>query len=423
MTEKSVLDCDVAIAGGGMAGATLALGLACWAPALRVRIIEAFPLPQEDRGEYQPSYDARSTALSWGTAEIYRGLGLWPAIETRATPIERIHVSQRGRFGATRLSAQEHDQPALGYVVDNRWLGQCLLAALRAVPGFVWDSPASLEDARIEPGGVRLSLSRDGQAAELTAGLLVLADGGRSPLRERLGFAVEEKDYHQHALIANVTSAQSHGYTAYERFTPDGPVALLPRGDIRHAGRESALVWTLPEGEVASVTESDEAAFLARLQEAFGWRLGRFVKVGERHTYPLSLRYVNEPVSARVALVGNAAQSLHPVAGQGFNLAIRGLMHLAGALAGRERLDTDATVRDVLAHYAQAYAEDRNRVMGLSDTLATLFDRRSPVPPVLRELGLVGLDLIAPARHWFARQAMGLGDGRAQPRFIGEEQS
>jgi len=421
MTGKPVLDCDVAIAGGGMAGATLALALARWAPELRVRIIEAFPLPAEDRGEYQPSYDARSTALSWGTAEIYRSLDLWSAIEARATPIKRIHVSQQGRFGATRLSAAEHGQPALGYVVDNRWLGQCLLASLRATPGFVWDSPASLEDARIEPGAVRLTLSRDGQSAELAAGLLVLADGGRSPLRERLGFAVEDKDYHQHALIANVTTGQSHDYTAYERFTPEGPVALLPRGDIGQAGRESALVWTLPEAEVASVAEWDEDTFLARLQDAFGWRLGRFVKVGERHTYPLALRYVNEPVSARVALVGNAAQSLHPVAGQGFNLAIRGLMHLAGALAGQDQLDSEAAIQTVLDRYARAYAGDRHRVMGLSDSLATLFDRHSPVPPVLRELGLVGLDLIAPARHWFARQAMGLGDRRARPRSMGEE--
>lgn len=415
-------DCDVAIAGGGMAGATLALAIARWAPGLRLRIIEAFPLPRESEiAAYQPSYDARSTALSWGTAEIYRRLGIWSSIAARATPIRRIHVSQQGRFGATRLDAGDYGQPALGYVVDNRWLGHCLLAALSDIPQLVWDSPARVENARVRPHAVELALTADDASRQLYAGMLVLADGGRSPLREKLGFAVQVKDYHQHALIANISTSHSHAFTAYERFTPDGPVALLPRGDIDRAGRESALVWTLPETAVDDLLNCDEQSFLARLQAAFGWRQGQFLKVGERHSYPLSLSRVAEPVSSRVALVGNAAQSLHPVAGQGFNLAIRGLMHLAGALAEQSRAAPEAAIQRALGDYAHSYAGDRSRIMGFSNALATLFDRHSPVPPLFREMGLIGLDLVAPARHWFARQAMGLGERLVQPVLSGED--
>lgn len=419
-----MLDCDVAIAGGGMAGATLALAISRWAPRLRLRIIEAFPLPDNAGPEdYQPSYDARSTALAWGTAEIYRQLDLWDAIAVRATPIQHIHVSQRGRFGATRLAASEHGQPALGYVVDNRWLGQVLLAALRNNPQIAWDAPTRVADARVQAQGMRLMLEREGRSAALDAGLLVLADGGRSGLRDCLGFAVDQKDYHQHALIANVTTANSHGFTAYERFTEQGPLALLPRGAPDRAGHENALVWTLPESQVEEVLGWDDATFLTHLQAAFGWRLGRMEKVGERTSYPLTLNRVHEPVGARVALVGNAAQSLHPVAGQGFNLAIRGLMHLAGGLAKQASLADETVVNEVLGHYAATYAQDRQRVMGLSDSLATLFDDQSPIPPAARELGLIGLDLVAPARRWFARQAMGLGGQSVRPPATEEKQS
>lgn len=407
---------DVVIAGGGLAGATLALILRRWLPEWRVAVVERFPLPETpDTTTYQPSYDARSTALAWGTAQIYESLGLWSAIARHATPIRHIHVSERSRFGATRLHAEEHGQPALGFVADNRWVGQCLTAALRADTAISWISPADVAAVRVESDRAVIALEGDLADTELSASLLVVADGGRSDLRERLGFQVTVRDYRQHALIANVSTARPHDFVAYERFTELGPLALLPRGNPQRAEGAAALVWTLTETEVAEVSSLSDADFLARLQARFGWRLGRFTQVGERHVYPLSLSLVSQPVRPRVVLVGNAAQSLHPVAGQGFNLAIRGLVGLAETLHEAAVADEDPGSLTVLERYLRLHELDRQRIVGLSDGLIRLFGDATGPLEVARDAGLVAMDLMPGLRHWFTRYAMGIGGRRPVP--------
>ncbi len=385
----------LAIVGGGLVGASLALALQQGAKARgwNIALIEPF----EPGSEYQPSYDARSTALSYGTRLIYQRLGVWERIAERAEPITQIHVSDRGRAGATRLDASDQQVPALGYVVENAWIGHCLWQALDDEV-VTRHCPAKVEQMQAVAAGYRLTLTT-GQV--LDCDLAVLADGGRSALREQLGIAIKTTPYDQSALIANVTPGKPHGGQAFERFTDDGPMALLPLQDNR-----CALVWTRPEEDAARLAALPEAAFLDELQQAFGYRLGGFQQVGARHLYPLMLIEAEEQVRSGLVVLGNAAHSLHPIAGQGYNLSLRDTEALAAAL-----LSSSAKLGDigVLQAYHRQQRTDQWLTVGFSDRLTRLFAGSALLSVAGRNLGLLGLDLLPPAKAWFARQAMGLG--------------
>ncbi|MFI8689450.1 2-octaprenyl-6-methoxyphenyl hydroxylase [Stutzerimonas kunmingensis] len=386
---------SLAIIGGGLVGASLALALQDGARERGwcIHLIEPF----EPGHEYQPSYDARSTALSYGTRLIYQRLGLWERIAERAEPILRIHVSERGSFGAARLDCTREDVEALGYVVENAWIGHCLWQALDDQV-VVRHCPAEVE--RLEPGatGYRLSFT-DGQ--QLECDLTVLADGGRSGLREQLGIQVSRRPYGQTALIANITPGKPHSGLAFERFTDDGPMALLPLQDDR-----CALVWTRSQADAARLAQAHEAVFLGELQEAFGYRLGALQQVGARHLYPLTLIEAEEQVRSGLVVLGNAAHSLHPIAGQGYNLSLRDVEALSVAL-----LRSDAALGDlaVLQEYARRQRFDQRVTVGFSDQVTRLFGDSGRLVAAGRNLGLLGLDLMPAAKRWFARQAMGLG--------------
>ncbi|WPO99751.1 2-octaprenyl-6-methoxyphenyl hydroxylase [Pseudomonas sp. HR96] len=386
---------NIAIVGGGLVGASLAVALQAGAKARGWKIVLIEPFAPGD--SYQPSYDARSSALSFGTRQIYDRLGLWPAISQRSEPIRQIHVSDRGRFGSTRLVASEEGVPALGYVVENAWLGQCLWQALdREVVS--WRCPAEVTAMQAVQAGYRLSLNDDTQ---LDCDLAILADGGRSGLREQLGIAVRERPYDQSALIANITPGEAHLGQAFERFTEDGPMALLPLPDNR-----CALVWTRKGMDARRLVELDEKTFLAQLQDVFGYRLGPLRQVGARHLYPLSLVEAQEQVRPHLVVLGNAAHALHPIAGQGFNLSLRDVQALTEALlASTAALGDFATLRG----YRQRQQLDQQLTVGFSDQVTRLFGASRPVLALGRNLGLLGLDLLPPAKRWFARQAMGLG--------------
>ncbi|SFR46271.1 2-octaprenyl-6-methoxyphenol hydroxylase [Marinobacter gudaonensis] len=409
----ATFDTDLIIAGGGLAGATLALAVARAVPSLRVTVVEAFPLSPDALPEsYQPSYDARSTALAWGSRLIFEELGLWQRLAEHATPIKHIHVSDRGHFGATRLHAVDHGQEALGYVADNRWMGLCLMRELLDT-GVQWRAPAEVTDMIPMPGGVRVRLSEGDDTREMSARCLVVADGGRSGLREKLGFQPDRHSYGQNALIANVSTSDSHDFTAFERFTEAGPMALLPHGSPARAGHQSALVWTLSDDALGQVLELSDEEKCRWLQKRFGWRLGRFTRIGTCHHYPLTLTTVSEPVRPGVALVGNAAHALHPVAGQGFNLALRGLMTLVEQFRLAEENGLGIGDLEVLGRYQSLHRQDWQQTVRFSDSLIRLFGQ--PMAPVVaaRDAGLVGLDLLPGAKRWFARKAMGLGGRRA----------
>ena len=386
---------QLAIIGGGLVGASLALALQEGARQRGWRIVLIEPFAPGN--SYQPSYDARSSALSFGTRQIYERLGLWPALSARAEPIRQIHVSDRGRFGATRLSAESEGVPALGYVVENAWLGQCLWQALDAEV-VEWRCPAEVTALQALGDGYRLTLN-DG--SQLDCDLAVLADGGRSGLREQLGIAVKTTPYGQSALIANISTAEAHQGQAFERFTDEGPMALLPLSENR-----SALVWTRQGSDAQRLAALPDREFLAELQQVFGYRLGALTQVGARHLYPLSLVEASEQVRPHLVVLGNAAHSLHPIAGQGYNLSLRDTLALAEAL-----LDSPATPGDfsVLQDYLQRQRLDQQMTVGFSDQVTRLFSTAQPLLVAGRNLGLLGLDLLPPAKHWFARQAMGLG--------------
>lgn len=402
--------CDVLIVGGGMAGASLALALGKHAPGLEVAVVESAPIRTDVAPDqaWQPSYDARATALAYGSRLIYEDLGLWDAIAPSATPIRHIHVSDRGRFGSTRLHADDHGQPALGYVVDNAWLGLNLVSALND-SGVHWLCPARVSEASASGDGADVVLERESGAERWHCDLLVVADGGRSGLRETLGFTAREYDYQQHALIATVTTARPHEGVAYERFTDQGPVALLPHGN----GCDYSLVWTLSDEALEPLMEADDRRFLRELQQVFGWRQGRFERVGTRHSYPLKLQRVAEPARPGVVLVGNAAHALHPVAGQGFNLALRGLMRLSSCLGQAHAQGQNPGSLATLRPYLEAHRQDEEAIVGFSDGMVRLFSGEGNGAALLRDFGLMALDATPLAKQWFSRQTMGMTGRRS----------
>ena len=386
---------DLAIVGGGMVGACLALALAepLAAAGRRLLLLESAP-PDSGRS---PSFDGRTTALSNGSRRILDALGVWDAVAAEAAPITRIHVSDRGRFGAARLDAAEQGLAAMGYVMPNRVLGAALWSRLSAHPGVQLRAPVRVTGVEADGEVSRLSLD-DGSS--LAARLVVAADGAQSLVRQTAGIAATVEDYGQVAVITQVTCDRAHGGAAYERFTVQGPIAVLPLPPSLGT-RRVATVWTLTPAEAERVRALPEAAFLAELQVAFGWRLGRFTGAGERLAYPLSLVQSTSLTAPRLAIIGNAAQGLHPIAGQGFNLGLRDAVTLAecvvDALAG-DPFAADPGAPAVLERYARWRADDRRLLVRFTDGLVKLFGAGSSAFGVARGLGLSLFDLLPPAK-------------------------
>ncbi|HEY7775893.1 MAG TPA: 2-octaprenyl-6-methoxyphenyl hydroxylase [Kineobactrum sp.] len=401
---------DIVIAGGGMAGISLALQLGHVLPAsTRICLVEGYALPPAAASvpDYHPAFDARSTALSYSSQRIYQAMGLWPMLRRWLCPIDTIHVSSRGHFGSTELQAQDYAWPALGHVVENPWLGRALLYALHQQGRVELLNPATVVAASPVAGGVDLRLEGAAPAA-IRASLLVLADGAGSGLRERLGIVAEEKNYRQHALVCNVAFAEPHRGCAYERFTDQGPLALLPLLPVSGAEHRSALVWTLPPAQAVALQAGSAAEFLRTLQQRFGYRLGRMVQVGERHCYPLSLRECEEQVRANIVVMGNAAHTLHPVAGQGFNLALRDIAALGSVLAAAAAAGEAPGSLAVLQRYWQRQRADQRQTIQFSDRLPALFMQSSPVVGLARDLALSGLDWVTPLKRAFVHHAAGM---------------
>lgn len=404
---------DVLIVGGGMVGASLACALLPVAAELRLRVavVETEPLPAPGEAVFQPSYDARSTALALGVRLPFQKMGIWSTLSQHLTPIRHIHVSDRGHFGVTRMDAEREQVPALGYVVENHWLGQVLLSRLRqsGAPWIDFISPAQVVGLENRTDGSRVQIRRADQETPETvgAGLVVMADGGRSALREALGIGYRQTSYEQHALVANVSLDRPHRHIAYERFTDSGPIALLPGEDLDGQAR-CGLVWTLPDDRVDEVIALDEARFLALLQERFGYRAGRFVRVGERFHYPLKLVLAEEQVRAGLVVLGNAAHALHPIAGQGFNLAFRGVTALADLIIERRRAGLALGELQALQTFEQERRNDQFRTIQFSDRTLKLFTSRQPGLSLARDLGLTALELCPLGKTLLTRAAMGL---------------
>lgn len=393
---------DVLIVGGGMVGASLAVALKPL--RLKVGLIEAFNFGVAE----QPSYDDRSIALSYGSSRIYQGMGLWDKLREGVESIQHIHISDRGHFGATRLDAKQENVPALGYVVESRVLGKVLYEALQdsAVALFV---PAKVYAVEQTADYATVQIDRDGVVDSVQTRLLVVCDGTQSSVREMLGIAVKRSDYHQTALIANVSTSEPHRHTAYERFTSNGPLALLPLTQGRYS-----LVWTHQSGEETATMALDDTAFLAKLQQVFGYRQGEFVKVGQRATYPLVLQKSEREVAGRAVVMGNASHALHPVAGQGLNLGLRDVAIMADLLAEAALQQQDAGGAELLCRYEQQRQADYASVVRYTDSLVKLFSNDFPPLGHARAGGLLAVDRLPLLRQWITRQSMGLRHRQAR---------
>lgn len=386
---------DILIVGGGLVGASLGVALA--QSGYHIGILEAHPYGSPG----QPSYDDRSTALALGSRNLLDRLGVWPALAHEGEPIRHIHVSDRGHFGVSHIDAGEQHVNALGYVVPNRAIGGALLQALQKAEGIKLIAPARVTDIQqhADEPWIEVFLADAEPVSQLRARLVVAADGTNSPMREKAGIGMDIHNYGQSALIANVSVTNPQMGVAYERFTPDGPLAMLPMGGDRYS-----LVWTHREADLASTQALEDAAFLEKLQKSFGWRLGRFKSTGTRAAYPLALTRAQETSRGRLVLVGNALHTLHPVAGQGFNLALRDVEALARVLekAG------DPGSPDALVQYQRLRESDIRTVVKLTDALVRLFSGSYPLPGLLRSLGLVATDAFPGINHMLARQHMGM---------------
>ena len=403
MTKDGAPDYDIIIAGGGMIGTSLALALAPL--GLRVAVVEPVP----GNAAEQPSFDDRSTALSRSTQRMFEAMGLWPAVVSTSTPIKNIHVSDQGRFGFSHIDAEEQRVEALGYVVINRVLGQVLQQTIADVRGLDWLSPASIVKLVRSDDAQLVTIEQSGRHRVLSCRLLVAADGANSRVRDMLGISALKVDYNQMAVVGNLLSQKPINNVAYERFTASGPLALLPVADNR-----TAFIWTLPPAEAALVLQMPDKAFTQRLRTEFGGRLGEFSRVGRRAAYPLVLSKANGLVGHRGVLVGNSAHGLHPVAAQGFNLGMRDVAALCDCLfdaqqaarAANALFDPGSAV--ILDKYADWRRSDQGKLVRFTDGLVRLFGSSRKSLATLRNIGMLGFDLVPGVRRMFTRHTMGL---------------
>lgn len=392
-------DYHIAIIGGGMAGASLALLCARANPQWRIALLDASPAGAAEGG-YHPGFDARSTALAAGSMDIFAACGVGEALCREAAAITRVQVSDQGYLPGQQLQAG--GEP-LGYVVPNTWLGRVLWSALESTES-VHTLPGTVEKL-IPAAGYQQLVTADGQ--RLTAGVCVVADGAQSPLRRALGIAVDSKHYRQRAIIANVRMALPHGGVACERFTRRGPLALLPLGTGSNAA-DMALVWTLPDTEAEAVLALADGEFLTALQRQLGYRLGRFTRVGKRESYPLHMQTAREQVRSQLVLLGSAAHSLHPVAGQGFNLTLRDAAGLAVTWQSAWQAGKPLGELGVLQEYLRSRRQDQQLTLRIADALVEFFSRQSLARVSLRHMGLLALELADPLKQTFHRQMAGL---------------
>jgi 2-octaprenyl-6-methoxyphenol hydroxylase len=390
---------DLAIVGGGLVGASLAVALS--KSPLRIALVEAFAPDSVS----QPSFDERTTALGNASRRVFEALDLWDAMEPDAAPITDIHVSDAGRFGFARLAAKDFGVAALGYVVPNRVLGRALWDGLRRASNVTPFMPMRLRCVSAGADAVGLSLESNNGPVDIEARLVVAADGAHSLVREAAGLSAVVDDYHQVAVVAALRTDKANDGTAYERFTPAGPMALLPlRGAAQHNWR--TLVWAARPQDASRLLALDEHAFMAEWQGRFGWRAGRAVELGRRVQYPLALSRSSEAVAHRIAVLGNASQSLHPVAGQGFNLGLRDAAELAEVLAASP---PDPGSAEVLADFAARRRADRGGVVRFTDALVRTFSNTNPVVALARDAGLLAFDLLPPAKRALSRVSLGFG--------------
>ncbi|WP_024608974.1 2-octaprenyl-6-methoxyphenyl hydroxylase [Pseudoalteromonas sp. TAB23] len=382
---------DVVIIGGGLAGASCALSVAKTNPALNIAVVEA----NQVTGDYHPSFDDRSIALAQQSVEYLQSLNLFEQNAPYTAAIKKVSVSDRGHFGKAHINCDEFAKPSLGYVVEVNPFGRALHLRLTQsnITLLCPDSVTAIEQT-LHSNTLTLQ-----SGEQLNAALLVIADGAQSPTRNLLGLGFNTQPYEQGAIIANVEVAGGHNNHAFERFTQNGPMALLPMSNNRYS-----LVWCMRQEQVEQHMALSEQAFLIALQSAFGYRGGQFTKVGMRTSYPLVYGQVESLTAHRTVVIGNAAHAIHPIAGQGFNLGLRDVQVLSNLIANSQHdLGSHAFTRE----YSKKRSDDIKTVMSLTDALVRLFSNSSRVLAFGRSIGLFSMDLFPALKAPLAKQLMG----------------
>lgn len=398
-------DFDCLIVGGGLVGAGLARALRD--QPIKIGVIEAVPTS----ADVQPSYDDRGLGVAPASQRILQGIGLWDDLKAEATPIKNIHITDRGHFGATRISAEKLGVEQLGHIVIGRALGEVLQKSVTTTANTEFICPASISSIENNPDHIKVEIKEKDNTRTVTTRLLIAADGGFSQVREMLGVSTETKEYDQTAIVTNVSPEIPHNNTAFERFTSTGPLALLPSSDQR-----CVVVWTTKTDQANEIMQLDEEEFLQQLGKRFGHRLGKFVKMGQRRSYPMRLIKAKQLTGSRFAILGNAAHTIHPNAAQGLNLGLRDVAQMAELIVDAIRNDKDIASPELLKNYAESRTRDHQQVIRFSDGLTKLFYNDNPFLITFRNLAMLGIDRFPPAKRALSKRAMGLAG--SPPRLV-----
>lgn len=397
---------EVIIVGGGMVGLSLALMLA--KANIAVKLLEAIKYPNYDDANlapYHSSFDARNSALSRRSVQIYQELGLWNALQEHATPILEVHITEQGSFGKARLKAEQEKVESFGQVIENAWLGRVLLTEVRKQPLIELIDGVQVTSLTQDAYHAKIEAVRGEESLSVQSKLVIAADGRDSFCRKALGIGADEHDYDQVAIVTTVQTSKPHHHVGFERFSPLGPLALLPLpGEYRRS-----VVWPVKKGtEQEWLGEENDQHFLDALQETYGDRAGKFQKTGRRFSFPLSQVLAEKQVVGRVVLMGNAAHTIHPVAGQGFNLCMRDAYVLVRSL--KEQLSKSADIGEpsMLLAYEAARLTDQQRVIKFCDSVVRGFSNQNPVLKLIRNTGLLAFDMIPGVKPLVANYAMGL---------------
>lgn len=392
------LETEVCIVGGGLVG--LAAAIAFATQGKTVKLLEAFDVKQVKPSEM----DARSIALSYSTIQIFKALGVWQELQKNAAPITNIHVSSAGHFGVTRLQAADCQLDVMGYVIEYHFLIEALMKAAEQQDNIELITPARVKTVQQQKTHVTINYQLDDAVKTINSAVMVVADGANSSVRDMLNIAAKTTDYQQSAIITNLKINRKATDCAFERFTSGGPIALLPLPNQRYA-----LVWTNTPERTETLMQLSDEDFVQQLYQQFGYRLGAFEGVGNRVRFDLKLTRAQKLVVGRAVLIGNAANTLHPVAGQGFNLALRDIGLLYDLLQDADL--QSAHLADRLQQYPKHRLSDQNNTVEYGHALVQLFSNNLPVLNHLRAGALAALDLCGPLKNEVSWLGMGYGSG------------
>ncbi|WP_297427115.1 FAD-dependent oxidoreductase [uncultured Acinetobacter sp.] len=396
----------VVIVGGGMVGLSLALMLA--KANIQVKLLEAISYPNYEDANlapYHSSFDARNTALSRRSVQIYQELGLWDVLQQYATPILQVDITEQGSFGKARLIAEKEKVESFGQVIENAWLGRILLTQVRAHQNIELIDGVQVTDLKQDEKFAYIEAKRGDEVLTIEAPLVIAADGRDSFCRKALGIGFSTHEYDQVAIVTTVQTSKPHAHIGFERFSALGPLALLPvPGEYRRS-----VVWPVKKGtEHEWLGEENDQHFLDALQKTYGDRAGKFEKTGKRFSYPLSQVLAEKQAVGRVVLMGNAAHTIHPVAGQGFNLCLRDAHVLLRFLSEQLAQKQDIGEPTMLKAYEQARLKDQQRVIRFCDLVVRGFSNQNIILKLIRNTGLLAFETIPGFKPLVATYAMGL---------------